>query len=201
MINHYDTLNLASTATQEEIKVAYRRAAQQAHPDKGGSVDDMAAVNKAYEVLSDPERRAKYDATGQDSDANSDHQRAQMALAQILTAAIAAGARDPVRHARSILDNQHKEASLHKVRVEKELQKIRGVEGKVRAKEGENMFDALVRNLLDRQAEAAGQIDEAFQHIARVQALLDNYEFTGEVAPEATAATWASHFVTLGETR
>ena len=44
------------------LRSAYRRAALAAHPDRGGSDDDMRAVSEAWAVLSDPERRAELDA-------------------------------------------------------------------------------------------------------------------------------------------
>lgn len=52
------------TASADEIRVAYRRLAQQAHPDRaGGSAARMADLNAAWHVLRDPGRRALYDAT------------------------------------------------------------------------------------------------------------------------------------------
>jgi molecular chaperone DnaJ len=56
---------VAPTATTEEIRRAYRDLARQHHPDTAGagSAPRMAAVNQAWFVLSDPGRRAIYDAT------------------------------------------------------------------------------------------------------------------------------------------
>lgn len=69
MSDHYDTLGVGPDATPEEIKKAYRKACSEHHPDRGGSDEKMAAINKAYQVLSDPVARVQYDATGgQDED-------------------------------------------------------------------------------------------------------------------------------------
>jgi hypothetical protein len=46
-------LNLSESITPEIVKMAYRRASSKYHPDKGGSVEMMQAVNQAYEVLKD----------------------------------------------------------------------------------------------------------------------------------------------------
>ena len=46
-------LNLTGEVTPEIIKMAYRRASSKYHPDKGGSVEMMQAVNQAYDVLKD----------------------------------------------------------------------------------------------------------------------------------------------------
>lgn len=63
--NLYATLGVGRLATQAEIKEAMRKLAKQYHPDREhGDAEKMAAVNAAYEVLSDPEKRMIYDQTG-----------------------------------------------------------------------------------------------------------------------------------------
>ena len=61
--NYYDTLDVPRDATQEEIKKKFRELVKKTHPDKTkeDSEDEMVELNKAYEVLSDEERREKYD--------------------------------------------------------------------------------------------------------------------------------------------
>jgi hypothetical protein len=62
MINHYQTLGLERTATQEEIKASYRQLVKQYHPDvTGGDAMSFANIQEAYEVLSQPARRERYD--------------------------------------------------------------------------------------------------------------------------------------------
>ncbi|EGO04165.1 hypothetical protein SERLA73DRAFT_164479 [Serpula lacrymans var. lacrymans S7.3] len=59
--DYYKVLGVARDADQQTIKKAYRKAAIKAHPDKGGSETKMATVNEAYEVLSKPELRQRFD--------------------------------------------------------------------------------------------------------------------------------------------
>ena len=61
--NYYEALGVSRDATQEEIKNKFRELAKKTHPDKTkeDSEEAMAELNKAYEVLSDEERREKYD--------------------------------------------------------------------------------------------------------------------------------------------
>ncbi|KAI0751980.1 hypothetical protein BC629DRAFT_1228550 [Irpex lacteus] len=54
--DYYKVLNVPRDADTKTIKKAFRKAAMTAHPDKGGSEAKMAAVNEAYEVLSNPGR-------------------------------------------------------------------------------------------------------------------------------------------------
>lgn len=57
----YEILGVAPSASAAEIKTAYRRVLQQVHPDHGGTSALLRQVRDAYEVLSDPTRRASYD--------------------------------------------------------------------------------------------------------------------------------------------
>ena len=61
--NYYDVIGVSNDATPEEIKKKFRELAKKTHPDKTkeNSEEEMAELNKAYEVLSDKERREKYD--------------------------------------------------------------------------------------------------------------------------------------------
>src|ERR1700744_4857199 len=63
---HYEGLGPPGDAAPEDIKQAYRRKSMQHHPDRGGDASTQQALNAAFDVLSDPERRAQYDATGDD---------------------------------------------------------------------------------------------------------------------------------------
>jgi hypothetical protein len=59
--SHYQILRIPVTATEKEIKVAYRRAARVSHPDHGGDAAAFRQVTLAYETLIDAKRRAAYD--------------------------------------------------------------------------------------------------------------------------------------------
>lgn len=68
----YQTLGVAKTSTQDEIKKAYRKLAHQYHPDKNQGNKDMEAkfkeINNAYEVLGDAKKRENYDRFGNNYD-------------------------------------------------------------------------------------------------------------------------------------
>jgi molecular chaperone DnaJ len=66
MADLYAVLDLRPDAANDEIKRAYRRKAREHHPDAGGDAERFKEVTHAYEVLSDPERRARYDRFGDD---------------------------------------------------------------------------------------------------------------------------------------
>src|SRR3954463_9495469 len=66
--DYYSTLGVAKTATDKEIKQAYRKLARKHHPDVNpgdkSAEGKFKDLSEAYEVLGDPEKRKKYDELG-----------------------------------------------------------------------------------------------------------------------------------------
>lgn len=65
--NYYDELGVSKQATEQEIKRAYRKLAKQYHPDVNkdpGAQERFKAVQEAFDVLSDPDKKANYDRYG-----------------------------------------------------------------------------------------------------------------------------------------
>ena len=80
-IDYYKILGVSKTATEKEIKTAYRKLARKYHPDL--NLDNNEAeikfkeTNEANEVLSDPENRKKYDKYGKDWKHGEEYEKAQ----------------------------------------------------------------------------------------------------------------------------
>lgn len=62
--DYYELLGVSKNASADEIKKAFRRAAIDSHPDRGGDETKFKAVNEAYEVLKDTAKRQRYDQFG-----------------------------------------------------------------------------------------------------------------------------------------
>ena len=66
--NYYDVLGVSRKAEEKEIRQAYRKLARQYHPDVNpgddASEEKFKEINEAHSVLSDPEKRRKYDRYG-----------------------------------------------------------------------------------------------------------------------------------------
>lgn len=61
MDNFYNTIGVNETATQDEIKKAYRKLAIEYHPDKGGDENKFKKISEAYDTLGDEIKRSQYD--------------------------------------------------------------------------------------------------------------------------------------------
>jgi DnaJ-class molecular chaperone len=72
MKDYYNILGIEKGASDDEIKKAYRKCALKNHPDKGGDAEVFKDITEAYEILSDSEKRQRYD-RGEDH-----HQHPQM---------------------------------------------------------------------------------------------------------------------------
>jgi len=63
--DYYKILGISKSATADEIKKAYRKLALEHHPDTGGQSDEkFKEINEAYQILSDPQKRQRYDQFG-----------------------------------------------------------------------------------------------------------------------------------------
>src|SRR5712692_10356303 len=69
--DNYEVLGVERNAEEEEIKTAYRKLAMKYHPDKNPgdktAEEKLNELGEAYEVLSDPQKRAAYDQYGHDA--------------------------------------------------------------------------------------------------------------------------------------
>lgn len=69
-MDYYELLGVKKGANESEIKAAYRKQALKWHPDRNktaGAADKFKEINKAYEVLTDPQKRQMYDQYGKDA--------------------------------------------------------------------------------------------------------------------------------------
>ena len=165
-MSHYETLGVQKDATPSDIKKAYRKKASRAHPDKGGSDADMARLNRALQVLEDPERRAKYDATGQDADGPPIEQRARAAMLSMIQQTIEQTDENVVEVISRAIANKKAEMQREQHKVQSRRERFAKRAGKIKVKEGTENLATLV---IDQQLQ---HCDAQLEQIAEVQEVM-----------------------------
>lgn len=159
-MTHYETLGVMPDAPPAEIKRAYRKKAEKAHPDKkGGNQEEMIAVNHAFDVLGDPKRRLLYDATGQDKQRPEDEQIRSL-LVQAFSAALQKDAPSILIAAREFLEGTKGQMAGNKqeaARIIKGLQKRRA---KIKSKGPENVFHMIIDQEIAKNQQGIAMIEE-----------------------------------------
>lgn len=187
----YDVLGVAPTAKPDAVRAAFRRKARKTHPDVAR--DDGAAfreVHAAYKLLTDDARRARYDASGDDSEAAPDNASAQAVA--ILTTVFQHVMLDLMKsqknpenedvvdymfRALASADGQFKEQLRDATKTEKFWLKA---SGRMTAKSKDNVFEHMIRDQLAGVAKAKAHIEAGMAAHAMARDMLNGYTFRHE---------------------
>lgn len=182
--DHYATLGVAPDASMDEIKRAYRRAARHAHPDHGGSHERMQALNKAKDVLTDPARRARYDA-GEDGQVTSEEEAARALIFQLFTEAVDVNSDDPVEGVREALQEGRTAAAVKATMLRRSIIRLEAQRNRVRAKTERNVFLDVIESRIAtaRRGIADMESTERTADLA-LEILLSEYECGPDVVRE-----------------
>lgn len=189
MIDLYAILGLERECTAAQVKSAYRKKAKTAHPDAGGSQEDFEKVSQAYLVLSDPERRARYDRDGVIDSGSPDNAfgaaiNVIVEFMMIVSQQYALGqAGDPcsidlMKRARGHFHDQIAELKKQRRPIEKVSASLRKIADRMVVKKDAN---PLVRDAILRQSNAASEplrlIDQKIKSFEDATVLVDAYGF------------------------
>lgn len=194
MQNPYETLGVDPSASADTIKRAYRKKAKRHHPDNPkGDRASFEQINRASLILLNPERRAKFDATGDAEEASPDNSQA-LAVSLIvgfIAAVVQQAAKedsnpcrvDLVAFARENFRNRISDFEKQKVPIERAAKLMRTIEQKLKLSTGSKEHPMLRKAL---EAQARG-LHEPLQRIEREIAvhkdaliLLNGYVFDAD---------------------
>lgn len=187
----YKNLNLSKDANADDIKKSYRRLARKYHPDvskEEGAEENFKAVQKAYEVLSDPERRAHYDRTGQTR--QEDPERAAMEmLAQAFATALRRTLEKPtdqVSAANRVLGEMQDTVNREINSTKNAVKKLKRHLGMVKTKDPHsiNIYENIVKMEIERAEGMLQNYPKVLSSIERARKLLKEFE---AVAPDNNA--------------
>lgn len=203
-MSHYETLGIPRDASPEDVKRAFRSKASAAHPDReGGSAEAMAAVNEAHEVLMDPERRARYDETGDGAAPNSIEHEAQKVLLQLFSAALDGSDGDVLADASRMLAAHRSGLLDMRGKAEKQLARLVRRSGKVR-NTGTNLVQMLIDEKTKALARNIADMGRGIEINDAAQLALSTYAAGAEPAMLASydyARNYSPLGITLGDPR
>lgn len=179
MKNHYQTLGVHPTADTDTIKNVFRSLAQKYHPDrKTGDLEKFQAINEAYQVLDDPERRKQYDETG-----CGDERRDLLMpiLSSLLFQVISASDvlhDDIIARMREYLNEQCTKGKRAIEKLEIEIKKLEAFNGRISVNDGaENILLTLTTGQIQIIKGAIAMQEEQITNLDGIKDILDGMSY------------------------
>ena len=194
----YEVLGVSAEASAAEIKAAHREAVKHHHPDAGGDAADFVRAQRAYAILSDPERRARYDSTGVEDYASAaeEHQAYAAVAALILQVADGAGdldRTDVVAAVRGALRDQEKAHQLSRAKIEARVKRVGVLRERISwSGPGEDALAALIDARLAALEAASASEGDKLNTIGRALEVLLHYTYRLDPTPPEEAAIWSA---------
>jgi len=179
----YEILGLPKDCTQEQIKHQFRILARIHHPDMGGDVEKFKEIKLAYEVLSDPERRAEYDKSGAVNQRMDILQEARMNLSNLFFMVLP-NINPDTDNILDICKNELEKSieNLEKDKINNSIyiSKLNLVKSKIRVKdelEIEDIFSSFLTNALDARQNDLNTFDRRIEVAKEMLKIIDRYHY------------------------
>ena len=185
-MSHYETIGVHETATAEEIKKAYRERSKELHPDANDGDDKVfAKLAKAYKVLSDPEKRKKYDETGIDTE-NNEAEQVNSIMAGLTLAFLEHAPSVKTESLTDFVKKQVKEqlgnAKSAVTKLEKEIDRAENAKNRIVRKElGHNLILSVFENKISEARTNIVRHNEAVLLFDKVLEEIESYSYLVDV--------------------
>ncbi len=184
MANHYKTLRVKRTATQQEIKGSYRGLAAELHPDKkDGNAEKFKEIVNAYEILSNPSRRKFYDLTGSDVTEAEFNRKAGGLLQSIFESIISRNGLEQIEGI-DMIKTINENIDTGMIELEKKIditRKSRVVIGRilkrVKHKNKTNPISIMLKHEIQKHTDAITKSKQEMEVGTRARAMLKEYSF------------------------
>lgn len=191
----YEEIGVGKDADREEIKGAFRHRAKKLHPDVGGDADEFAALVLAYNVLSDDEKRAFYDETGEVRSANFEEEGARQVLVsemiEVLSATSDYGREPLVENMRERLEEQQERGKAKLRACEAVIKNLIMVSERLKYKgEGQSHLHAVLENKKRETEGAIKSVQVKLRMLGLALTLLEDYEFSADALAYGWINTW-----------
>lgn len=197
-LDPYEELGVDRSADDKAIKQAFRAKARKAHPDTGGSPEAFDRLKRAELVLSDPAKRAKYDATGEAEETapNIIDQGAWGLIGDLIFQAIEKEANvtqaDLFGVIRAVLERDLDSITGDMAKAKAKVAKAEKLIGRFKRKQaGVNVMERMLLHHIDTLKKPLALMIEAQAIRRRGLELLKEYDFTRDVPREVQAFMWS----------
>lgn len=190
MADLYQTLGVGKGASKDDIRKAYRKKSKTAHPDAGGSPESFALVKRAHDILTDEERRAKYDATGDESEKAPNNEISEVIniIAAVMDAVIMEAANrglspinvDIIRSMKSNLSEGIKKAEADREKIRSQIKKTEILLGRFTAKDGENFLEGIIAGKIAELNNQIAMIDKSLNAPRKALEMIGKFDFRFE---------------------
>jgi len=194
----YKELNIHKQSSDEEIKIAYRRSAKEHHPDKGGKIEKFKSIKLAYEVLSDKEKRQRYDETGSwDNKPNNEEAELRSNIAVLILGIIDQvgnlGQVDIIKKAtETVLQGIHQN-SLAINDARRKIAKYEKAKAKLKKKDaGENILADIIDSQIVQIELQIVQAEKESGKMEKMITMLNEYESEAAIKPAIERPPWVS---------
>jgi curved DNA-binding protein CbpA len=182
--NLYDELELPKNCTSAEIKQQYRILAQIHHPDKGGNEEKFKRIKLAYEILSDPTKRAHYDSTGEHYDETNIDSEVYTRLSNMInhfTQHINPDIDDLILKMKVDIHQAQQQTSNAILECNNIIKKLTVISQKIKLKkEGENLLKTLVETKITQRHNELTTHRKTLLVFAKMLEILEDYHFSLE---------------------
>jgi DnaJ domain len=191
-IDPYDVLRVDPAATLGDIKAAYWRRAKDTHPDSGGSAQEFGDVKLAQMVLSDPDRRAHYDRTGEVEEPAPDNiEQGALGLIGVMLKTVLAAEKDPIECDLVALMKAHLVAEIAELNrklkvIQRSIERAERMRGRFRRnKPGDNTIEQVIDWEIGEFKRSIVMNEAGVKQRERAVELLRDYDFAQDISTRA----------------
>jgi len=184
----YDDLAVDKKATPDQIKKAFRKKAKQTHPDNGGNSNEFRTIAKAYNILSDDEKRKRYD-NGENPDninqSNTHEQQVMSTVLGIFNDIVDQNIdlnHDPFDIIRQTLHANEEKAKADKNKNQKNIKRYNNILRRIKKKDQSELFIQLLDDKIKGCKAIIIQIDEHINVFEDALKLIKECEY--EIDPQ-----------------